>query len=197
MIETSYLDQLRSFFGRYSNIPLSEWAQVVPKLKLKTVNKNQYLFRCGDNFDELGFIVSGLFYQFYTDKKGNVATKAILQKGQLVAPYRALLTNQPADFDCRALKKSVIVTLNYRSFVKMFEKNDCWERLGRKVAEDLFVKKELREMQLLTLDAARRYEIFLEEYGSTANEVPQSLIASYIGVNPASLSRLRRKRITS
>ncbi|MNG38637.1 hypothetical protein D3C84_1264130 [compost metagenome] len=61
------------------------------------------------------------------------------------------------------------------------------------MAESLYVKKERREMQLLTLSAEDRYRSFLEEFGALEKKIPQYYIASYLGITPVALSRIRAK----
>ena len=76
---------------------------------------------------------------------------------------------------------------------KLYERHACWERLGRKNAENLALVKESREKELLLDSLEIRYRRFLKEFPGLADRIPQYHIASYLGVTDVALSRIRKK----
>jgi CRP-like cAMP-binding protein len=75
----------------------------------------------------------------------------------------------------------------------LYDKFPDLERVGRRLAEFYFVDKEQREIEIVLLDAEKRYQIFLQQYPGLSQLIPQYHIASYLGVTPTQLSRIRRK----
>ena len=79
---------------------------------------------------------------------------------------------------------------------ELFDGSVEWERFGRRLAEMLYLRKERRELDFLLLDAAGRFEAVRRELGDAAARIPRHLLASYLGIAPESLSRLRKRRIS-
>jgi hypothetical protein len=74
-----------------------------------------------------------------------------------------------------------------------YERHPCWERLGRKNAEYMFLFKEAREKELLLDSLEVRYQRFVKNFPGLAQKIPQYHIASYLGVTDVALSRVRKK----
>ncbi|MNI08038.1 hypothetical protein D3C73_610620 [compost metagenome] len=112
---------------------------------------------------------------------------------EFITSYSSLLQNAPSFFAIQALMDSQLIVIPYSDFQSLFARHICWERLGRIIVEQLFVKKETRERELLLLSAEARYLLFLEKYGQVVKHIPQYHIASYLGITPVALSRIRKK----
>jgi CRP-like cAMP-binding protein len=98
----------------------------------------------------------------------------------------------PSYFSVQSLADSELITFRYKDFQALYDRHVCWERLGRIIAEQLFINKETRERELLLLSAEARYRMFLERYGHLSGQIPQYHVASYLGITPVALSRIRR-----
>jgi CRP-like cAMP-binding protein len=77
----------------------------------------------------------------------------------------------------------------------LYDQFEGLERIARKLAENYFMVKEQREIELVLLDASQRYRLFQQEYPGLENRIPQYHIASYLGITPTQLSRIRAKKI--
>ena len=132
-------------------------------------------------------------YNFYTNAKGEEFVKNFVTEGNPVASYMSVIRGNPAAYSCMAIEDTLLVTLKYSDLKKLYETYSCWERMGRVNAEQCYFETEQREQQLLTMDATERYELFMKQNARLASRVPQYLIASYIGVSPVTLSRIRSK----
>jgi hypothetical protein len=82
----------------------------------------------------------------------------------------------------------------YQKITALFEQYRKVERLARILAEQFFVRKEKREIELVTLEAKDRYVIFQEEHPQLEQLIPQYHIASYLGISPTQLSRIRGEK---
>jgi len=76
--------------------------------------------------------------------------------------------------------------------VKLFKSSAHWEKIGRRITESLYLEKEEREYQFLCLDAVSRYQSFLKEFKNEVNKIPDYMVASYLGITPVYLSKLKR-----
>ena len=83
---------------------------------------------------------------------------------------------------------------DFTRITQLYDSHPKIERLARILAEQFFVQKEKREIELVTLEAKDRYRIFQEEHPQLEQLIPQYHIASYLGVSPTQLSRIRAQR---
>ena len=101
------------------------------------------------------------------------------------------MTQTPSIGDIQALSESVVYILNISDYRKLLEVNSEYNKLGKYISDYLFIKKCKRETSLLMDSANDRYEFLLNLYPQIEQFVPQYHIASYLGIEPESLSRLK------
>jgi len=142
---------------------------------------------------KMAFVLKGLFRYVYTHENGNEFTKNIIDEGNFISSYSAMIYNTPSYFSIEALEDSEILEIDYLSWIEIKEKNPFWIVFLVKILEKAFAIKEKRERELLLLDAEKRYKIFAAEFPDIENRVSQQIIASYLGIQPESFSRLKRK----
>lgn len=186
------LANLKKFFSDFFEVPPLEWLYLARLLKVQNLKKDDFYFRQGDPVKEISFVAKGLIVNFYTSDAGEDFIKYFVQEKTFVGCYSSLLLGVPASFSSQALEPSTLVTLQYKDLESLYRRHPCWERMGRIIAEKLYVEKEKREQYFLMADAKARYEGFLKDSPGLAQRVPQYLIASYIGISPVSLSRIRK-----
>lgn len=174
-------------------IPSEEWASFEKCLGLQELSSDEIYYRQGEACNEIGYVVNGLVYNYYTTESGDEVVKNFVVAGNPVASYMSLIFEKPATFTCKTIERTTLITLKYSDLKSFYTRHACWERLGRMNAEKCFAVTEEREQQLLTMDATARYNLFLKNNPELSQRVPQYLIASYIGVSPVTLSRIRRK----
>ncbi|MCF6243220.1 MAG: hypothetical protein L3J74_18020, partial [Bacteroidales bacterium] len=111
-----------------------------------------------------------------------------------VGAYSSLITGQKNLINIQCLTVCTLQVADFEEFAKLYDKYPKIERLFRKFAETKFLIKEKREIELVMLDASERYEIFQKEHPNLENLIPQYHIASYLGITPTQLSRIRAKK---
>lgn len=140
----------------------------------------------------MGFVVKGLFRYVYLDDEGNEFTKNFLPENSFITSYSAMVQQQRSWFAIEALEDSQVLKFDFLSWKKISQDNSQWDRFLLQMLEKAFIIKEKRERELLLLDAESRYRIFREEFPGLDKRVKQHIIASYLGIKPASLSRIRK-----
>lgn len=167
-----------------------EWQAVAGKIRICSMKKGEHLVNAGEPVDHAYFCSEGLFRMYYTLEDGREYNKSFAAEGDFVTSYGAMITREPSYFSIQALEDAAIIEVPYSLLQELMEREHGWERLVRKAVEQLYLKKEERERQLLFFDAATRYRAFLDKYPHIAGRLPQYHIASYLGISPVSLSRL-------
>lgn len=175
------------------SIPPREWDFFTSLTSKRIVSKNAHFVKTGDGIESVAFCVSGLFRLYYTTSDGVEYNKSFCTKGDFVTSYSSLLENVPSYLSIQALADSMLIVFPYRDFQSLYAQHVCWERLGRLIAEKLFLSKETRERELLMFSAEERYRLFLKRFGPLAEQIPQYHITSYLGITPVALSRIRRR----
>lgn len=136
-------------------------------------------------------MVTGLVRLFYLDPAGNERTQSFCDATAFIGDYRALLTGQPSQIFIQTLEPSSLLVAAYASYQQQAADHGGWQAINRMIAEMLFVKKEQRTSSLLVHDATERYLAFCAEFPQLLSRVKQHHIASYLGITPESLSRIR------
>lgn len=174
-------------------LPEKELQELVNISKHKTIQKGNYFISEGQIPRKMAFIIKGLLRYVYTHENGNEFTKNIIAEKNFVSSYSAMIYDTPSYFSVEALEDTEIFEIDYADWLGIKEKNPFWNVFLVQVLEKAFCVKEKRERELLLLDAEKRYEIFITEFPNIENRVSQQIIASYLGIQPESLSRLKRK----
>lgn len=174
-------------------IPESEWEFVESHFVNFKYSKGDHLVRSGDDTEYIYFIESGLARTYFIDKQGTEFNKIFLAENDIASAYVELLNGTKARINIQALEDMNTYAFKFSKVDLLYKRHECWNELGRKIAENFFKVKEQREYEFLLLDAQERYEIFKSSYGHLMNRVPQYHISAYLGITPVSLSRIVRK----
>ncbi len=185
---------LRKMFERYAPIPDAEWELFRPALRPEKIEKGKVWIEIGQDGDAIAFLLKGLMRNYYVMADGNEYTRAFRAAGQFVASYSSALSGEVSQCAVEAVEDCEVLTFSYREFKRGFARHACWERIARVIGEEMYIEYQKREYELLCMDALTRYEAFQSRYSSLHDRLSQSLIASYLGITPVSLSRLRGKR---
>lgn len=185
-------DEKKSFL-RHLNLPEKELQELLNIAQHHKIAKTNYFIREGQVPRKMAFVVKGLFRYVYTHENGSEFTKNIIAEGNFISSYSAMIHNTPSYFSIEALEDAEILEIDYSDWIKLREKNPFWNVFLVQILEKAFCIKEKRERELLLLDAEKRYVIFTAEFPDIENRISQQIIASYLGIQPESFSRLKRK----
>jgi len=182
---------MKAALNRYTDVPESEFLFYEKQIVWRTVERDQLLVFSGEVCDQIYYCASGLFRMYYVTEEGSECNTEFITENRFFTSYSSVLLKIPSYHTLQALEKSEIAQFSYETFEQLFERHRCWETLGRKLAEGLFIKKALKERGLLMNSAEERYIHFLQDYPKLESRIPQYQIASYLGISPVSLSRIR------
>jgi len=115
---------------------------------------------------------------------------------QVMGPLTSLVLNRPSPVHIGAMEDSELLVAPYKDVARLYETNPEVNKIGRIIIEYAWIGKERRETQLIMLDATQRYLAFLEEFPKLDMRIPQYHIASYLGITPVQLSRIRSRKLT-
>ncbi|MGM0589392.1 MAG: Crp/Fnr family transcriptional regulator [Bacteroidota bacterium] len=169
-------------------------AKLISLFELKHFDKGHHYAKAGEYSTRMGFVVAGILRAYHQTDDGEHYNKTFFSEGSFVGAYSSLISGQQNLIHIQCLTDVSLLEASYSDFVALYEEYPQVERLSRILAEQFFVRKETREIQLVTLNAAERYELFLNQHPDIEQRIPQYHIASHLGITPTQLSRIRASR---
>ena len=159
-------------------------------LKLK---KNDFFTKAGKYTDLIGFVDQGLLRSFYTIKDKEITTY-FLQPGNVAVALLGFLQEQPAMENIQVLENSELYIIKRDDLHSLYNNSWKWQQVGRKLIEQYYVKMEQRSISLQSLSAVEKYKQFMEDFPEIYKKVQLYHIASFLGISPETLSRIRNIR---
>ena len=153
-----------------------------------------WLLRAGDRAEWCYFIATGLVRELYITADGVEHTRAFLAEGQLTGSLLDLLSDRPSVTWIQALEAVDAIAWRYRDLDGLCARFPELHAVARRAAEQLALRKVRREYELLALSAAERRARWLSDQPALDRRVSRRHLASYLGVTPEHLSRLRSGR---
>ncbi len=191
MIENEYAP-LRKFVSRFVNVTDEEWRQHEAVLRRRNLKKGEWLLQQGQICQYVSFINYGCF-RIYNIVKDEEVTCDFRFEGHYITDYRSFLTQQPSIEYIVALEDAEVMELHYTDMQTLYEKAPAWQKFGRLIAEFIFVKASERAQSLLLNSPEELYIRLIKERPKVIENIPQRYIASYLGIQPESLSRIRKR----
>ena len=161
-------------------------------LKLK---KNEYFIRAGDFEHRIGFMVNGLIKYFYICPDGADYIRYFCQGNQFVSAYSSLATGDSSAYFIQCLEDTTMVYFEYSVLNELISANPVYGVIISKIQEYSLLLAEKRERSLILDDAKTRYMDFLKDFPGMEKNFKQYDIASYLGITPVALSRIRGKKL--
>lgn len=189
-----YKKEFIRFINNFSKFSTTQLALFNSVVKTQNVSKNEYFIRAGDKPEKFAFVNKGIFRVYCISKDGNEKTMAFRSEGQFIAAYTPLLFDQNVWYYIQALTDCNIYYLSISDYQKLSSNHISWQVLEKNYIVSLFKEKEERERSLLMDCAETRYKSFIKDNKELAKRIQQNYIASYLGITPVSLSRLKSKK---
>ncbi len=174
--------------------PLSEEElAALPVPERRTLATGEFLLLAGQRAKEVATVQSGGLREYFVHDNGLERTKSFNLPGDFAGSLSDLLIGAPARTWIVAETPTVLSVTPWNKYAALVERWPGWHRFARAVAENLYLRKSEREYELLALDATARYLRALQRWPTLEQVFKQIHIASYVGITPVHLSRLRKK----
>jgi len=160
--------------------------------KPKLLKKDMFFLQEGEKSTEIGVVVKGVFRSYYIDRAGKDTTKYFYKECGVLFSYVAHLSQKESMYYIQALEDSEIIVAQISDFEKIVEENYELLLFYKKMIDNVLIMKEEHAISFKVLDSIERYKQFLNAYPGLEKRIKQYHIASYLGMTPVSLSRLRK-----
>jgi CRP-like cAMP-binding protein len=181
----------KNFISQFIDIPDDQVVSLMKSAAILNYKPNEYFSTPDKPSPYLGFVVKGLFRQYVIDREGNEVVREFRGDNNIMACYSAVILNQYPPIYIQAIEDSLLYAIPRTEFMKMWGTDVKWKDLLQKHTELDCLKLMKREFGFLMDDAKTRYLNFLKDYEPFAERIKQRDIASYLGITPETLSRIR------
>ena len=172
-----------------------EFDQFAPLFSQDHYSRKQLLIRPGQEVNHQYFVLKGCLRTFMIDQNGKEHTVQFAIENWWTSDYIAYYTTEPSVLHVECIETCELLKVRKSDLEEVFKTSPLLERFFRKQLEGAFVAFQERILSNLYMSAEERYSVFLHSYPNIEQRVKNYQIASYLGITPESLSRLRAQRI--
>lgn len=169
-----------------------EWQAIENCMTVKHLKKGEHLVKQGEICNHVSFINKGLL-RFYMVIDGKEIPSGFFMENQYTSAYVSFLTRQPSIDNIDVLEDVELLQIDYANMQMLYKNYPIFQLFGRKVAEQLFIVLSQRVDALQILTPEQRYQKLVDKSSLLLQQIPQYMLAAYIGVTPEHLSRIRKK----
>lgn len=187
------VEALYGVFNALGPMPRAAFDRLIALGEERTLERHAFWSRPGEPVRNFAIVLEGVVRHYYVDAKGRESVKAFRGPGEFSAPYAEIIQKKPSRTFIQALAPTRLLTIDVEKFEAMAAQSVDVQRLARRFVELHFVNKEQREYEFLQLSAEERYRKFCAELPEHLSQIPQHQVASYIGITPVALSRIRAR----
>lgn len=163
----------------------------------KRLRAGDSLLEVGDDVTFAGVVLRGTLREVFVDADGEERTRTFSFEGDLVSSWSDVLAQRPSRTRIEALSDAEVQVYDVATIRALEPAAPDLRHTLRVIAESLYLRKADREFELLTMTASQRYDALLARIPFIEERVQLQHIASYLGITPVYLSRLRRRRRSS
>lgn len=183
---------IKGIFDPYFEAPLEVWNSFATHLKHNVYKKNEIIKEPGKKEANLNIIVKGSAGIFVW-KENTPVCLDLCYENEFFGDYMSLLIQEPTDLYTQAIESTELLSISFSELNDLYQGSMIGANIGRIAAESLFIHKQAQQLDLLMLTAEERYFKLLKRSPEIVLRTPQKHIASYLGISPESLSRIRKK----
>jgi CRP-like cAMP-binding protein len=162
-------------------------------LKPKKLRKRQYLLQEGDVCKFVAFVEKGALRTYSIDETGNEGIFQFALEGSTISDLYSFLTGETATYNIDAIEDSELLLINKSAHEELLQKLPKYETYIRFQLTDAYIEMQKRITSIISLSLEERYAYFRSMYPEIIQRVPQHMIASFMGLAPETLSRVRKR----
>lgn len=192
-IHIESINPVAAHVAQFASPPPDQVAAFVAAGKQRRLDAGEDFCVPAQETHELAFIHRGVVRYYTISSDGEETTKDFSFANSFALSLSSAVRNCPAAVAIAAVTECRLTVWPYRLLTSLYREHLEWQKLGRRTAEMLYCREEQQKMALLQLDAGERYRTMYLTLPDERGRIPQHLVASYLGIRPQSLSRLKKK----
>lgn len=194
-IVKSSVEPLIKYFNNLIPLNDEEIELVTAYFKPRLYRKRQYVLQEGDVCIHFNFVIRGCLRMYKVDEKGSTHIIQFASENWWLTNIGSFHERKPSELNIDALEDTMVFQISYDNLIALYIQVAKFDRIFRVLIENSFVTLQNRLLQNISSTAEDRYNSFIEVYPHLSNRLPQTQIASFLGITPEFLSRLRNRRV--
>ena len=183
---------MKAVFQSIQNFSSEELDLLDDLITLRKLKKGEFLLMENQVCNEVVFIKKGILRSFFVNHKGDEITNCFAFENEFMASFASFITEEKAAENIQALTDTEVQVLSRKSLEKLYQSGYNWQETGRKLTEIEFVNLNNRMISFQKLSGAQRYEELFKNHQKYLQFIPLQYLASYLGITPRHLSRIRK-----
>ena len=187
------MSKLRDFFNRFPFLNGEDMAQIEQVAVKKSYQAGEEFIKLGSTRKKIGIIETGLIRGYSIKSSGEEVSVIFAKEGEIASTHELIFYNQPSRQIVELLEPTTMLVFDYRDIERLAIDNPRVEQMRNQFIQDFLVKVLHRLETFLIYTPEERYLWLIEEEPSLMQRVQQKHLASFLGITPVSLSRLRSR----
>lgn len=185
------IDQLIIHFNSYIPLREKEKNELKDRVTERKIKRRQFILQENDICKHYTFVISGCFKMYGVDKNGGEHNIQFASENEWITDISSFHSEKGSRLYIEAIEPSIILQIDRSNLIYLFSNHPKFDRIFRIIIENKFIELQNRVLQNISSTADERYQTFLEQYSTLANRLPNTQIASYLGITPEFLSKIR------
>jgi CRP-like cAMP-binding protein len=187
-------EPLFNHIARFVKLSVVEQGLLAQHLSVKRIAKKEYLLKAGDVCHANYFIAKGCFRMYFIKENGQEQIVAFGIDDWWTTDYTSMEMHKPSLYYIQAIEDSEVIVLTKTQRELLFEKVPLMERYFRQLLQRVYAASIMRMKYLFEQSAEERYHGMNNAFPEFVQRVPQYMLASYLGITPEVLSKIRAKK---
>ncbi|MCU0343802.1 MAG: Crp/Fnr family transcriptional regulator [Ignavibacterium sp.] len=194
-ISENTLKTFRTFVNRFIPTDDKLFETIISCFEFKKAARKELLLEAGKTANKIFFLSEGFVRFFHTKKDGTEVTSDFYFAPGFITSFTSLIEQKPSIVNIQVMVKMDVLFIKYKDLMALYDKEHKVERLGRLLAEKVFITSEKHLLSFLNDSPQDRYLWLMKEYPEYVKNIPLHYLASYLGVTAESLSRIRNRSV--
>jgi CRP-like cAMP-binding protein len=185
-------DVLIDSFKKIFPLSSQEREALISRFLERRIKRRGFILQQGDICKHFTFIVSGCFKMYAIDQAGKEHNMQFAAEGEWIADLASFYSEKPSGVHIEAMEPAVILQIKHDDLLDLYIGYHRFDRHFRIIVETKYIELQNRVLQNISVTAEQRYLNFLDQFPELANRLPNTQIASYLGITPEFLSKIRK-----
>lgn len=181
---------LQKYIDQFIDLPAEELEALINSIEVRQVDKKVRLTDIGESEKYLYFVIKGLARKFFLKGKEEIITQ-IAKEGELISSSVSYFSGMPSTYVIETIEPTTFYSLASDRAEQLYSRYPKLERLSRLIITELFLQKEMWELERIRYNTKERFLRFMNENPELFQRVPQKFLASYLNIKPETFSRLK------
>jgi CRP-like cAMP-binding protein len=183
---------LIKYFSNYFPLNSKECGELTSRFTERKVKRRQFILQQGDVCSHFTFVVSGCLKMYAADKDGKEHNIEFSVENDWIIDLSSFYSEKSSQLYIEAIEPTIVLQIKHDDLLHLYISYHKFDRNFRIIIEKKYIELQNRVLQNISSTAEERYEFFLKQYPNLSNRLPNTQIASYLGITPEFLSTIRK-----